>query len=153
MEATTESIIAKIESSYSNILRLYQSVPVSVRTEPIPPRGWSVKDILGNIAAWEWRCALLLNEAHDTDALLKARPDVKGLDHEIYNERQTWGWEEIENDFHKAHQTLIEAIHKFPSERLKDPIVQATIAEDTWKHYELHLPYLQRWHKRVVSAR
>ena len=150
METSPEAIIEKIEHSYAQLLRLYRSVPVTVLIEPILSNGWSVKDTLAHIAAWEWRCASLLGEAHQTDLPLKAIPDVDALNREYYEDRQEWDWDEVEVDFRQAHQAMLMAIRELPPERLKSTIVQQTIAEETWEHYAEHLPDLERWHKRVT---
>ncbi|MBI1877560.1 MAG: ClbS/DfsB family four-helix bundle protein [Chloroflexi bacterium] len=153
METTLEAIIEKIEHSYTQILRLYRSVPITALIEPALANGWSVKDTLAHIAAWEWRCASLLNEAHRTDGPLKAMPDVDALNREFYQERQEWSWAEVETDFRQAHETMLAAIRQLPPERLKSEVVRQTIAEETWEHYAEHLLDLERWHKQVVSRR
>jgi hypothetical protein len=149
MRITAEEIIEKIEIGYNDIIRLYRSVPVTAVVEDSLPNNWSVKDVLGHIAAWEWRCASLLEASHDTKALLKAQPDVVALNREIYEERKEWNWEEVEYDFRAAHRTLLEAIRHLPPEQLNDEFVQRTIAEETWEHYAEHLDDLKRWHRRV----
>lgn len=149
MSSNAEGLIEKIESSYARLIRLYRSVPVTELIEPALLNGWSVKDTLAHIAAWEWRCASLLNESHQSDLPLKAKPDVDALNRESYQERQKWSWEEVETDFRQAHQTLLEAVRTLPSDRVNDKIVQQSIAEETWEHYEEHLPELERWHKRI----
>ncbi|MFN8459170.1 MAG: ClbS/DfsB family four-helix bundle protein [Anaerolineae bacterium] len=149
MDSNPEAIIEKIESSYARLVRLYRSVPVTKLIEPALLNGWSVKDTLAHIAAWEWRCASLLNESHHTDLPLKAMPDVDALNRESYQERQGWSWEEVETDFRQAHQTLLEAIRNLPAGRVQDKIIQQSIAEETWEHYEEHLPELEQWHRRI----
>ncbi len=149
MNSTPEVMIEKIENSYTRLVRLYRSVPVTKLIEPVLLNGWSVKDTLAHIAAWEWRCASLLNQSHHTDLPLKAKPDVDALNRESYQERQEWGWEEVETDFRQAHQTLLEAIRALPAGRLNDRFIQQSIAEETWEHYEEHLPELEQWHKRI----
>jgi hypothetical protein len=150
MRITAEEIIEKIEIGYNEIIRLYRSVPVTAVVEDSLPNNWSVKDVLGHIAAWEWRCASLLEASHATKALLKAQPDVFALNREIYEERKEWNWEEVEYDFRAAHHTLLEAIRHLPPEQLNDEFVQRTIAEETWEHYAEHLDDLKRWHWRVT---
>jgi len=153
METTAEAIIDKIESSYSGIVRLTRSVPVTKVEEATLSNGWSVKDVLAHIAAWDWRCANLLDESHRSDALFEAQPDVDALNHEIYEERKEWGWEEVELDFRAAHDALCEAIRRLPAKRLNESFVQESIGEETWEHYAEHLPELQQWHKRATSNR
>ena len=147
METTLEATLEKIERGYAQLVRLYRSVPVTTLIEPILANGWSVKDTLAHIATWEWRCASLLNESHQTDLPLKASPDVEALNRESYHERQEWSWSEVEDDFRQAHEALLAAIKELPPQRLSAAIVQQTIAEETWEHYTEHLPDLERWHK------
>jgi len=152
MDAAAQAIIQKIDDSYSQAVRLYRSVPVAKVIEPSLSNGWSVKDVIAHIAAWEWRCASLLQESHKSDAPLKAEPHVDALNQEIHQDRQEWAWEEVEYDFRAAHRALIEAIKNFPAERLKSKFVKETIATHTWQHYAKHLPDIQRWHKQVSSS-
>jgi hypothetical protein len=149
MTSSLETIVEKIEGSYGQFVRLYRSVPVTKLIEPALLNGWSVKDTLAHIAVWEWRCASLLNESHHTDLPLKAMPDVDALNSEAYQERQEWSWAEVESDFRQAHQTLLEAIRALPPRRLNSKVIQRTIAEETWEHYQEHLPELERWHKLI----
>jgi hypothetical protein len=150
MEITLEATLEKIERSYSQLVRLYRSVPVMALVEPALANGWSVKDTLGHIAAWEWRCASLLNESYQTDLPLQALPAIEALNQESYQERQEWSWTEVEEDFRQAHAALLSAIQELPPQRLNTAIVQQTIAVDTWEHYAKHLPDLERWHKQVA---
>ncbi|MCK6629545.1 MAG: maleylpyruvate isomerase N-terminal domain-containing protein [Anaerolineae bacterium] len=149
METTPEALIEKIEQGYTQLVRLYRSVPVTALLEPTLANGWSVKDVLSHIAAWEWRCASLLNESHQSDLPLKAMPDVEALNREFFQERQGWSWAEVEDDFRQAHQAMLAAIRAMPPARLTSKIVQQSIAEETWEHYTEHLPDLERWHKQT----
>ena len=149
MSPNVKEIFDKIEIGYNEIIRLYRSVPVTTVLADSLPNGWSVKDVLAHIAAWEWRCASLLEASHDTKALLKAQPDVEALNREIYEERKEWGWEEVVYDFRAAHQTLLEAIRQLPPRQLNDEFVQRTIADETWEHYDEHLGDLRRWRQRL----
>ena len=153
MENLPEIIIDRIEANYYKIVRLSHSVPVSALLEPIfsNDNNWSVKDLLAHIAAWEWRCAGMLNLAQDSNMPFRGSRDVDALNEEIYQERKDWSWEEVETDFRTAHEMLLKAIWALPLERLYDPIVQKSIAEETWEHYEEHLSSLEYWHDQVVS--
>lgn len=145
------AIIHRIESIHSQITHLYKNSPGSALLEPNLPNGHSVKDVLAHIAAWEWRCAGMLDLAHETNMPFRANPDVEALNQEFYQDRQGWSWEEVEHDFCEAHEALLQAIHDLPAERLNDGTIQKTIAEETWEHYEKHLVELQKWHQRLIS--
>lgn len=146
-----EIVLAKIAQGHNEIQRLYHSVPVAELLAPVLANGWSIKDLLAHIAAWEWRCAGLLNQAHDSDLPLRAMPDVDALNLEIYQERREWNWAAVENDFRAAHAALIAAIQAVPAARLADQLIQQTIAEETWLHYEEHLPQLREWQQVVMQ--
>jgi hypothetical protein len=154
METRVEDIIGKIQDTYSEIIWLYQSVPMTeLLVEPALPNGWSVKDLLAHITAWELRFASLLEQAHDTNAPLKAMPEVDALNQEFYEERRAWTWEEVETEFRHAHKELLQEIEALPPARLHDPFVRESIAEETWLHYEEHLPDLRRWQQRISKGR
>lgn len=147
-----EGIVEKIEESYTDLVRLYRIAPVSWLVDPVLPNGWSVKDIVAHLAAWEWRCAALLEQADVSNAPLQAEPDVDALNQETFEERRLWGWEEVDDDARAAHRALLKAIKKMPTERLKDPVVYNAIAAETWEHYVEHLPAVQIWHQTLPTV-
>jgi hypothetical protein len=152
METPVETIIDRIEAPYTKIVRLYHDVTIEDLLVPALSNGWSIKDTLAHFAAWDARCAALLSEGRDSNAPLKASPDVEALNDEFYKERRGWSWEEVETEFRSSHKALLEAIRALPPERLKDIIVQDSIAEETWQHYEEHLPDLEAWHARLTGV-
>ena len=152
MKTSAEAIIEDVECCYQTILDLCRDVPAEVLSAPTLPNGWSVKDTVTHIAAWDWRCAALLGESFNTDAPLKAHPDVDALNLEIFEERKNWSWDEVERDFQGAHQALVEAILALPPERLDDEVIQESIAEETCEHYGQHIPQLEQWRQQVVGS-
>ena len=154
MEAQTNPlskalILNKIEESYADLVRLYRTAPASWLIAPALPGDRSMKDLVGHLAAWEWRCALLLEQATTSSNPLKAEPDVDALNQEIFDERSQWSWEEVDEDSRAAHRALIKAIKNLPDERLSDPVVYNAIAVDTWDHYIKHLPDIQVWRDQL----
>jgi hypothetical protein len=144
-EITAEAIIEEIEESYADIIRIIRNAPVAKIVEPSLSNGWSVKDMIAHVAAWEWRCAFLLEESHVSNAPLQAEPDVEAHNLETLEERKDWGWEEVEDDARAAHRALLRTVRGLPPRRLSDPIVYQAIAVETWKHYNEHLPDLKAW--------
>ena len=151
MDSSQKAIIQRIEEGYNKIVRLYLSVPVTALLEPFFMNGWSVKDLLTHIAAWEWRCEGLLHQSHDSNVPLQAQPDIDALNEEIYQEHKEWSWTEVDHDFREAHIALLAALRALPVERLNDPVMQQAIAVETWEHYEEHLPQLEDWHRQAIK--
>jgi hypothetical protein len=146
-ENTSAALVLKIEQTYAELVWLYRSIPIAETVAPSLPNGWSIKDMVGHLSAWEWRCASLLDASHRSNTPLMAEPDVDALNHEIYQERAAWNWEQTEYDARQAHQTLLDAIHRLPTDRLNDPVVYNAIAQETWQHYSQHLAELRQWHR------
>ncbi len=147
-----EAFIASIEQKYAELSRIYRNVPPARLSDPDLTNGWSVKDVVAHIAAWEWRCASLLEASRDTDAPLLAEPAVDALNTEIYQERVNWSWVEVKFDAERAHQSLLAAIREFPPERLGHEVVYRTIVQETLEHYSEHLLDLRRWHHNLISV-
>ncbi|GAB4430552.1 MAG: hypothetical protein Kow0031_11430 [Anaerolineae bacterium] len=147
-----EAILEKIETSYADLVRLYRTAPVAWLVEPVMSNGWSVKDIVAHLAAWEWRCAALLEQSEISNTPLQAEPDVDALNQETFEERKNWGWEEVDDDARAAHRALLKAIKKMPPDRLNDPVVYNAIAVETWDHYAEHLPAVQAWHSTLPTV-
>jgi hypothetical protein len=151
MTMTVEAIVNKIEQSFQSVCQVCRNVPTAALIEPTLANGWSVKDTIAHLAAWDWRCAELLGVAHHTDVPLKAHPAVDALNLEIYQERRNWTWKQVELSFREAHEAVIEAIQALPPDRLTDEFVQRSIAEETWEHYEQHIDELRNWHQQVIN--
>jgi len=151
MHPTSEVIVKKIQSKYERVLYLYQDVPLAALWEPVMPQGWSVKDVVAHLGAWVWRCAFLLGQSREMDGLLRASPDREALNQEFYHERRSWDWTRVEIDFRRAHWALFDAIRMLPPEQFNNPIVQKTIAQETWEHYEEHLPDLEDWRIKLFG--
>jgi hypothetical protein len=150
MESSAEALVAKIEASRAPLVRLYRSVPVTELLTPALSNGWSVKDLLGHIAAWEWKGANQLAEARQSEAPLQTDYDVDAVNQANYEAQKEWDWEKAESNFNQAHEAMLEAIRRLPPARLGDELVQQVIAWETWEHYAEHLPELEQWHQRVT---
>lgn len=153
MTTSADVIIEDIVRCHEQILELCRDVPEELLSAPTLPNGWSAKDVVAHIAAWDWRCAALLGESYYTSTPLKAHPAVDALNLEIYNERRHWPWAEVEQDFQAGHRALVEAIRALPPERLADEVIQESIAEETCEHYGQHIPDLERWRQQVEARR
>ena len=148
MSPIQRSVIEQIEKSSGEVLASCQNVPTALLIAPSLPNGRSIKDALAHIAAWVWRCAALLNHAHENDHPLQARPDEEALSREFFEERRNWSWYRVEADFRQAHRSLFEAINGLPPSRLDDPLVQQTIARETWGRYAQYLTDLEDRYRR-----
>ncbi|RME82332.1 MAG: ClbS/DfsB family four-helix bundle protein [Caldilineae bacterium] len=145
-----EELLEKIETARREFDRLYQALPVHALEGPDLANGWSVKDLLGHIAAWEeYLIARLTGREKGpiTDAEVDARNEA------TYRERKDWEWEEVETNARETFAELLAFLRTLPPERLDDPGVGQLIAVNTYEHYAEHRPMLARWARRWQHQR
>lgn len=150
---TTQELMDELAAGRQEISTLYQSLPVSALEMPELSNGWSVKDLLAHLAAWEQHAASALASAAADDAPLLEDFDVDAMNEEFYRQRLDWSWEEVEAEFQAAFHAVRQAIADLPPARLESQAVQRTIRADTVEHYAEHLPDLRRWHRRWQERR
>ncbi|MCB0194270.1 MAG: ClbS/DfsB family four-helix bundle protein [Anaerolineae bacterium] len=130
-----EPIISKITQDLSELLQLYRTIPL----EELNTRGQSgqrsIKDTFALVSAWIWRCAALLDAADISDGPLLTEPDVEGLTQEFYSIRRDWNYLEVEMDFHKSHQALLNVLEQFPSKRLNAAKVRQFIDTEIYRRH------------------
>ncbi len=152
MTTPAETLIHEITAGYQEVVQFWQGISPAELSRPVLPDGWSVKDMVGHFAAWNWRCAGLLSEVPISKAPLKATPEEVALNQEYYEERKPWSWEEIEADFRASYQALVKAIEQIPPAQLADPEIRQAILYETRDHYRRHLPALREWRMQVLNA-
>jgi uncharacterized protein (TIGR03083 family) len=129
---------------------------------PGPYEGWSVKDHLAHLAAWEQGIAALLQRrpryaAMGVDAPTNPTAGTDGINAVIYQRDKDRPLAEVLADFRQAQQALLAALaplsdadllktysHYQPDEPGKDsgaPILK-WVASNTYEHYAEHVAWL-----------
>ncbi len=104
------------------------------------PAGWTYKDLLAHVAAWEEEAARSLRAltagaappSYDDDAAVDA------FNARAIEERRLVGPEAILDELASAHRALVALVRSMPDEVLGDARSQRWIANNTFAHYAEH---------------
>jgi len=158
---TRDELIRRITEGYERIRRLIAGVdPVRLGTDPVFD-GWTVKDLLAHIAAWQSITVTNLFRLERGQPLLYGRLDpqkLAELNARLYAELKDWPLEKVLADLEGSYRQLINRISLLSEQELNDPRhfkqlrgrpLWRLIAENTWQHYEEHLPALEVWRRQA----
>ena len=118
--------------------------------------GWSIKDILAHITAWEKLMCRWLEEA--MHGLTPDRPqtddDIDRINARLYQANRNKPLAEVLAGFHASYRRALEVIHSVPEEALFDPHRYAwrggsplwhMVGGNTFWHYRDHSKTIQAW--------
>ncbi len=129
--------------------------------------GWSVKDHLSHIAAWERMLVGHLRDGSDHDVVAMdqasyAAATLDVLNDQIYRLHRDWPAEQVRDEFAAAHGLMVAFIGEMPEGRLAEPYwdddpsgrtVLDKIAGDTYLHYCEHAGWIGELITRSAGAR
>lgn len=161
---TVTELLRRIDAEWAGYQGALADLADTDLLAPRPPEGWSLKDHIAHVAAWEQGIAGLLSRAPrwqsmgvDPDTL--AEPGVDGLNAAVMALHREQPLEEVRAMATAAHARAREVIAGLsdadlsrpysdfdPAERRFDtsgPILR-TIVDDTYEHYADHNEWLRR---------
>jgi hypothetical protein len=129
--------------------------------------GWSAKDYLSHVAAWERMIVAHVRDGSDAqiagmDPAAYATATLDELNDRLYRRSCDWGVAETLGEFAEAHRAIVSFIAEMPEERLAtsywddDPSARTVldkIAGDTYLHYREHAGWISELVGRTAEAR
>ncbi len=130
-------------------------------TEPAMANGWSVKDVLAHITAWEAELIrALVQIAGGQKPRLSAGPDYDKMNAEIYAEQKDRPLDLVLGDFRTILPQILRRLEPFTDGDLNNqnrypwrkgrPLLNL-VAETTYIHYGEHYPDLAALRDRVTE--
>ena len=119
---------------------------------------WSVKDLLGHLAYWENHVATLYEALKDGKSPEPVK-DLDSLNSAALVDMQDKSLYQVKVIEQAAYQRVLEILEKASDPELFDPdhfpwtkgsSFQEQISDNTWDHYDEHLPELEAWLKRIA---
>jgi uncharacterized protein (TIGR03083 family) len=166
MPATKTKLIDRIDRSWRDLQATIQSLAPEQLTTPTDAAGWSVKDHLAHLTAWERAMVSLLNERPQWEGpgLTQEEYFSRDIDavNEIIRERTLdTSPDDVLQDLEQTTSNLLRLIRQMPEERLQlpysefvtghpgrpgsdEPTIITTLSEDTWQAFEEHRTYIER---------
>ncbi len=159
---TRQELIDRITRAYERLRELIAGVePGRLTAEPVF-NGWTVKDVLAHLAAWQSITVTNLFRLERGQPLLYANLDPKKVDElnaRFYQELKDWPLEKVLADLEGSYRQLVNRIRLLSEEEVNDPRhfkqlrgrpLWQLIAENTSEHYAEHLPALEAWRQRLT---
>jgi hypothetical protein len=102
--------------------------------------GWTYKDLVGHMAAWEEEAARGLRALRDGGEVptFGSGAAVDAFNERAVRERRLVGPEAILDELEAAHRQLVRVIEALPEALLADARAQRWIAGNTYNHYAEH---------------
>ncbi len=161
METVTSkvAILESIQDERAKLEETLASIPEDRLTIPVAEIGWSVKDILAHLTAWEqlllgWVQASERGETPDRPAPGKSWDDLDALNEELHQAHKDRPLAEVLEGFHSSYQQVIELVTGMSEADLLDPQRYAwrrgdpmwhMVAANTWWHYKEHRESIAAW--------
>ena len=140
--------------------KLEQAVaPLSAEeiTTPMTPGGWSVKDVVAHVTAWEAELVTALMQiSQGFKPKILSLPDDDVYNAQIYAEQKDRPLDRILSDFRGVFPQLLKRVSEF-SERdlidarryswMKGKPLERLIAGSSYEHYAEHRATIEAWKK------
>ncbi len=157
-----------IETGWARLVELVNQVEAAGGVSQAGADGWTVKDHLTHIAAWE-HSLLALIEGHDRERAMGLSEAVDGIDNE--NEAIRKLHENETEDvalayFRDSHARLVSALGKLSDADLQKPYshyqptdpdekrpVVGWVAGNTYEHYAEHIEWINQLLRESSAAR
>jgi hypothetical protein len=119
---------------------------------------WSVKDLIGHLGFWENSVVTLFNTLR-AGKTPPPTPELDALNAQILADSRKQSLAEVRRQEKAAYQKVLSLVHDATSAELFDPAhfpwtagraFEGFISDNTYEHYEEHLPEVLAWLKRIA---
>lgn len=128
-------LLGQIIAGRAEFTALFKDLPAAAFEKPMLDNGWTAKDLLGHIAAWERWLIEWLN-GRETD--IESWDDIHRRNAATYRIRKAWSPAQVQADFEAVFAELTAQVQALPPARLADEKTRENIADCTFKHYAGH---------------
>ena len=151
---TRDELLKRIDDSRADLTAVLAKVPSGRMLEPALSNGWSVKDMLAHLGAWETRAEYLYRSLASGKDPEDTITDFNVFNANTYNANRDKPLAEIQQTEQAAFLKLRTVAQTAPEADLFDPArfpwtgggeFASIIAANTFDHYAEHLPDLNTW--------
>jgi len=156
---TRSGLLANIRRDRAQLDALVARVGEARMTGPALDGGWSVKDVLAHISAWEKICLALVrnNTPVDPPPPGVTRPSTDLINERIYEGSRDRRLDDVVADAQRSYAELLALVEGLSESRLKavlgdgqegaeaSPPVGQLISDNSDGHYREHIAQIERW--------
>lgn len=158
---TAEQMRQRVDDTWSRLNALVDQLSEEQLTTP-GPEGWTIRDHLAHIAAWERALLAILAGRSIRGALGVPQDDpepweIDRVNQHVYERNQDRSLDDVLDDLRRTHEEVTSALANLDTEDIEKPFahyqpedprdvqepVIGAIAANTYEHYEEHIPWMQ----------
>lgn len=161
-------LLTAMQQGWTDLHAYLDTLTEAQLTQPSDPAGWTVKDHVAHLAAWEGSMNAFLQK--------QSRAEYMGVDYDtwesgeidrindmIFHRNKALTWAEVEQRFQSVHEELIGRIHALSDADLLLPYshyqldssatdaAATRLSVATYRHYSRHLPWMRAIAERQPS--
>jgi hypothetical protein len=160
--------MARIEAGWQKLVELVKQVEEAAGLNKVGADGWTVKDHLAHVAAWEHSLLALLEGRDRSGAMGLHEPqeEIDSINEAIRKLHATDTEDEALGYFRDSHAQLVAALGKLSDADLRKPYshyqpsdsdekrpVVRWVAGDTYEHYAEHIDWINHLLRESSAAR
>ncbi|MCA1727828.1 MAG: ClbS/DfsB family four-helix bundle protein [Actinobacteria bacterium] len=154
-----DELTRRVDEGWADLEAAFEGLDEDALTTPRDPGGWTIRDHLAHIAAWErivtYRLRGRADEVHEAVGLTREESDAldqDGLNAHIQETSREQPMGKVLIDLREAHREFQQALEEVSEEALSRPWLpdepdRGALAENvvgnTFEHYEEHLPAIR----------
>ena len=160
MATKRETVVRKLEQSWTQLRSVIESVPDEEVTAPGVVEDWSIKDVMGHIAYWDERAASTLRAAIAGDFSKLTKGEGPNWVDE-WNKRECLArkdktYKEVRGEWLTAHESARKALEDAPETALDMKFGQGKVLSyfegDTYTHYDEHAAQIKAWLREMETT-
>ncbi len=149
-----EQLLEKMRSGYATFSTLLSSLSEAQLTAPNVNDGWSIKDNIAHLSAWQRRQIARNQAVRDGVELPDPTPgmSIDEINELYYQQNKDRALADVLDEFHETDRLLQESVEALTDEQLNSPIpwldgrtLAPYVAGDSYEHYEEHTEIIQHW--------
>lgn len=137
-----QQVIEKLEQSWSQLRQSFKGLSIEKMTRPAPDGGWSVKDILAHVRAWEEECLKYLPMIIAGKRLPRYKDMYGGINTfnaMTYEDNKDLPLDAVLKNLDDTHERLLDYLRSVPEEFFSSQTrFLRRLAADTYNHYPEH---------------
>jgi hypothetical protein len=170
---TKQELLDAITRAHEDMARLLAAMSDEEKTAPILHDGWSVKDSLAHIVAWEKLTLDWMTRSLDGEQIRRFVPGfqydseerreevMEALNHHLYEQNLNRPLDEVMQDFSATYRVLLNFIAGLDEGDIFDPHRFAwragspaldMLGGNTYDHYAEHQGWIEEWRARRANS-
>ena len=150
-------MVTAIETKHARLKGALDRFSDAQKTEPLLDNGWSIKDLMVHIAAWERVGFDIVQAALDgnplKDYISKVFENIDNFNAQTYEKNKGKLLREVETEFQVTHQVFFDLIatleeafiaSNLPFEGTEEITIESIISSNTYQHFSEHAEALEK---------